>query len=335
MDDARADLHVERAVPDHRGADRDRGVHVAVEAHVADRAGVDAAPRGLQLVDDLQRAHLRRAADGAGGERGAQHVDAGEAGLQRALDVGHDVHHVRVALDLHPVGDLDGAGLRDAADVVAAEVDQHHVLGELLGVGEQLVGERRVGLARGAARAGAGDRAQRHRLAFLAHQDLGRGADDVEVVEVVVEHVRRRVERAQRAVERQRRRRERPREALREHDLHHVAGGDVLLRPPHRGLEAVGAEFARRLRERAAGLVGNRHRLPQHAAQLLQPRARRRPGAGHRRIGVDDQVDLAGEVVDDGELLGEQQQDVGQLVDAGRPAGPRPLSRGSMWRTVS
>ena len=51
------------------------------------------------------------------------------------------------------------AELGHPADVVAAEVHQHEVLGALLGVGRQLLGERRVLLRRRAARAGAGDRA--------------------------------------------------------------------------------------------------------------------------------------------------------------------------------
>ena len=52
-------------------------------------------------------------------------VDGGHAVLQQALDVADDVHHVRVALDDEGLGDLHAAGLRDAADVVAREVDQH------------------------------------------------------------------------------------------------------------------------------------------------------------------------------------------------------------------
>ena len=78
------------------------------------------------------------------GKSRAQHVDRGQSRLQLALDVGHDVHHVRIALDHHLLGHAHAAGLRDAADVVAAEVDQHHVLGALLRVGQQLGGERRV-----------------------------------------------------------------------------------------------------------------------------------------------------------------------------------------------
>ena len=57
----------------------------------------------------------------------------------------------------------------------------------------------------------------------------GRRADHVEILEVEVEHVRRRIERAQRAVERQRVGANGLRQALRQHHLHHVAVGDVFL----------------------------------------------------------------------------------------------------------
>jgi hypothetical protein len=48
--------------------------------------------------------------------------------------------------------------LRDAADVVARQVDQHQVLGALLRVGLQFGGQLRVLLRRGAARPRAGQR---------------------------------------------------------------------------------------------------------------------------------------------------------------------------------
>ncbi len=217
------------------------------------------------------------------------------------------MHHVRVALDDHPVGHGDGARRGDAADVVASEIDEHHVLGDLLRIGEQLRRELLVGFARRAARARAGDRPQRDCRAFLPHEDLGRRADHVEVAEIVVEHVRRRVERAQRAVERQRRRREGPRKALREHDLHHVAGGDVVLRLAHGPHERLGAETALRLGHRRGRLERDRHRLAQLAPQRRKPRRRCRERFVLRGIGVDDQRDLAREVVDDDELLGQEQ----------------------------
>ena len=70
------------------------------------------------------------------------------------------MHDVAVALDEELVGDGDAADLGDAADVVAAEVEQHQVLGALLRIGEQFA--LPAPCPRAALRprgAGAGDRA--------------------------------------------------------------------------------------------------------------------------------------------------------------------------------
>ena len=88
---------------------------------------------------------------------------------------------MRIALDHHAVGDVHSAGLGDTADVVAAEIEQHDVLGDFLGIRRQLARERFVFVAGGAAWTGAGDRPQRDRPAFLAYQDLGRRAHHVEI----------------------------------------------------------------------------------------------------------------------------------------------------------
>ncbi len=119
------------------------------------------------------------------------------------VDVRDDVHHVAVALDDELLVGVDRADPRHPADVVAAEVEQHQVLGALLGVGQQLGLERRV-LGRGrAARPGAGDRADGDHAVLDPHQDLGAGADHLEAAEVEVEHVGRGVGAPQRAVERE------------------------------------------------------------------------------------------------------------------------------------
>jgi hypothetical protein len=149
---AGAGLHVQRVVLDDAGADGDGHVHVAGKAEVAAGAAVDAALDGFELVDDLHRADLGRAGQRAGREGGAQHVQAAHAVLQQALDVADDVHDVRIALDGEGLGDLHAAGLGDAADVVARQVDQHQVLGALLGVGQQL------GLQRALSRSGVAPR---------------------------------------------------------------------------------------------------------------------------------------------------------------------------------
>ena len=54
------------------------------------------------------------------------------------------MHDVAVALDVELLRHAHGAGLRNAADVVSAQVKQHHVLGHLFLVGPQLGLEREV-----------------------------------------------------------------------------------------------------------------------------------------------------------------------------------------------
>ena len=53
------------------------------------------------------------------------------------------MHDVAVGLDLHQLVDVHAAVLAHAPEVVAPEVDEHHVLGALLLVGEQLRAIRR------------------------------------------------------------------------------------------------------------------------------------------------------------------------------------------------
>ena len=65
------------------------------------------------------------------------------------------------------------AGLADAADIVAAEIDQHQVFGAFFRIGEQFLFEREVFFARGAARPGASDRAQHDAALLQTHQDFG------------------------------------------------------------------------------------------------------------------------------------------------------------------
>ena len=148
-----------------------------------------------------------------------------------------DVHHVAVPLDDEAVGHLHRADLGDAADVVAAEVEQHQMLGALLRVGEQFGAERRVLLGR-LRRAGACPRSggsttlpsrRRTRISGL-EPTIGKPPKSRKNRE------RRGIDPPQRAIERERRQLEAAGEALRQHDLERVAGDDVVLRRrPSRG----------------------------------------------------------------------------------------------------
>ena len=139
---------------------------------------------------------------------------ASRSARELALDVRDDVHDMAVALDEELSVTLTVPIVGDAADVVAAEIEQHQMLGALLGIGEQFVFQRLVFVRRLAARARAGDGPDRDDAVARPHQDFRAGADDGETGEIEVVQKRRRIEPPQRAIERERRQRERRGEAL-------------------------------------------------------------------------------------------------------------------------
>ena len=152
------------------------------------------------------------------------------SGRELARDLAREVHHVRVPLERHQLLDLLGAELHDPPDVVAREIDEHHVLGALLRVLDQLGREPLVVFRCAAAAAGAGDRTADHTVVDHLHHRLRRRTDDRRLGVAQEVHVRRRVHEAQHAVHRERIDRLDEIEALREHDLEDVAFENVLLR---------------------------------------------------------------------------------------------------------
>ena len=152
----------------------------------------------------------------------------------------------------------------------------------------------------------------------LLHHQLRRGADERELAEVEVEHVRRGVEHAQRAVQRERVGVERRLEAQREHRLEDVAGADVLLGRLDHLLEA-------RLRDPAleapllrAAEVGDRV-LRQRPLERLDHRLDRehRLRVGRVRLAADvrerDDRDLVRVAVEREQRVGEHEAGVRQV----------------------
>ncbi|MNP37327.1 hypothetical protein D3C76_1307690 [compost metagenome] len=184
------------AVLDDRRANGNRGIHVAIPGKVTHGPAVNATLDRLQLVDDLHRADLRRARQGAGRQNRAQCIHRRQAFTQLPGDVGHDVHHIGVSLDHHLLGQPHAPRRRHPADVVAAQVDQHQVLGDFFLVRQQVIFQSPVGFFVRTARACSGNRSHRDQVVFDPHQHLGRTADHMEVTEVEEVHVRRRVEAA-------------------------------------------------------------------------------------------------------------------------------------------
>ncbi len=222
-----------------RAADGDRRVEVAVVAEVADRAAVQPASLALGGGDELHRPDLRGAATACRPGRPTRSASsASSSGCEPRLDVRHEVEDVAVALDLHVLADGDGARPRDPPEVVAAEVDEHHVLGPLLRVALELLGEERV-LGRRRRRAAAcrrsgGSSAGRPRPGGAAP---GSAPTTSNVGRPDEEQVRARVDPAERAIEpdpveraaRRRIDRQVERLAPGEHDLDRLARRDRVL----------------------------------------------------------------------------------------------------------
>ncbi len=220
------------------------------------------------------------------------------------------MHHVRVGLDGHERVDVDRPVAAHAAQVVAAQVDEHHVLGALLLVGQQLGGDALVGGQVAPARARAGDRPRRHVRPGHRQQRLGRGAGHLEVAEVQEVHVRRRVDGPQPAVDRERLLVDRRAPALRGHRLEDVAGVAVLDDPRHVGLELLAwhVRLPLRLRTRARRPARRRHRPGQALAHLVD----------HARVAAHGHDgDRVLEVVEGDQRVGQHQRHVGQADGIG------------------
>ena len=183
---------------------------------------------------------------------------------------------MRVALERHELRHAHDAVVADAAEVVAAEVDEHDVLGAFLLVALQLLAEAHVLLVV----------APRGRVPAIGCVSACRPSTrtsisgDEPTIDTLAHadevHVRRRIHVAQRAIDGERVGVDVGLEALRQHDLVDVARGDVLLGRAHvaprsprgvrfdadvRGRSAAGSRLReRRARVRARGTRSSRTR---------------------------------------------------------------------------
>jgi hypothetical protein len=216
-------------------ADRDRLVHVAAPAEVAHGAAIELAGYRLEFVDQLHGAYLGRAHQRTRGKGCGEQVECVLRGIQAALHAAHDMHDMAVALD-HPVG-IDGHRARDrhAPQIVAREIDEHHVLCILFRIAQQFGFQRRIASLVRAARPRTGNGAQL-RLSCVAFHERFRGrSHHGDIPELAKKHVRRGIEQPQRAIGFEWRQGMAAFESRREHELVHVARRDIFLRAPHAG----------------------------------------------------------------------------------------------------
>ena len=235
-----------------------------------------------------------------------------------------------VALDLEERLDADAPRPADATQVVATEVDQHHVLGPLLGVGQQLLRHRRVLRRVAAAPAGAGDRARGDAPPLLADQHLGRGPHQRALGQLEQHHVRARVHPPQRAIERHRRSGRETAEPAREDDLKDVAGGDPLFGTHDRGAELLAAEAHAVGQGRCRRALRQTHGARRRGARerLFEPVERRLRvgGAGLALDLVGDQQQLLLRVIEGDDGVEQAEGRERQAPRIGRAPG-QPLDR--------
>ncbi len=137
---------------------------------------------------------------------------------------------------------------RDPADVVAAEIDQHDVLGDLLRIGAELSFQRVILALARPARPGAGNRTYRDFPSLESRHHLGRGTQHDPFAGAQKEHVGRWVQRAQAAIDIEGSRPQSTFKPLCENDLDDIAGTDVLLGALHDPLVLRRFEVRRNLR---------------------------------------------------------------------------------------
>jgi hypothetical protein len=186
------------------------------------------------------------------------------------------MHHMGVALDPHERGEPHATEFGHPSHIVPPQIDQHEVLGPLLRIGRQLLGQGNVLFRRAAAWTGAGNRSNRDLRILDPDQYFGRASDDVDVVAMEIVKIGRRVQRPQVAI-RQKRIRCGQVQSPGKDGLKGVSGGDVLPDPAHVVLEAairVGTGGRRQLRHRFDLERAYRYRC----GQALEPAFD--PGAG-------------------------------------------------------
>ena len=98
----------------------------------SERAHRRAAADGLELRDQIERSDLRTAGDRAAGQHRVEQLGERHLVAQLALDRRDEMRHAGELALREQLRPAHGAGDADARQVVALEIDDHHVLGGVL-----------------------------------------------------------------------------------------------------------------------------------------------------------------------------------------------------------
>ena len=130
----------------------EQGAIFVDEAH---GSAIHAARLRLGSRDFLHGHMLGRAGDGAAGKQRLQHLGQAGAGPGGGLHGAGHLPQGGVRLGVQQLRHVHAAGLRNAPQVVAQQINDHDVFGTFFGAGLQRLGLGGIGLGRGAARGGA------------------------------------------------------------------------------------------------------------------------------------------------------------------------------------
>ncbi|OIQ77427.1 hypothetical protein GALL_408760 [mine drainage metagenome] len=277
-DDAAADAAdslVPLGVDDH-GADGNVEHRVATGLEQTDRTAIHAARRSLELRDPFHRLGLRRSGDRTAREERSEDLEQPAAGFDRGLHRRRHLPDGRQALELVAPRHRNAAAASQARQIVAQQIDDHQVLGAILGRRPQLARQRVVLGRVAAARARALHRPRRQPIAVAAEEQLGRQRQHLLPAQVEPCAIGGRLSPAQRVVQRAR-------------AVHAATSqtqrviGLVDLAARHRAADLL--EVVRVRREAGVGLQLERRdgRARCVAARALRPLEHREPGQRCRR----------------------------------------------------
>ena len=197
--DSTACLEPEFAIAADEGSDNNRLVQITIQADESDATAIGSTIVRFQFGDDLHRPHLWRTAQGTGWEGIDELLDVVGILIESSAHTAHQVDDM--AIKLHILIEIYLHTMAVAAQVVARQIYQHHVLGILLRVVAEEFGSLSILLHIACATGGSGYRVNKCLVAHDAVVGFRRRAEDAESAEIEIKEIWRWVDAAQGTIE--------------------------------------------------------------------------------------------------------------------------------------
>ncbi len=209
---------------------RQRPLPSVARVNEAQRTGIKPARPALQRADDLHAFALGRARHRAAGKQRGKNLRPAPwpaALVEHGLHAGGHLPHSGIALDAEALGHAHRTRHGQPPQIVAQQVEDHQVLGAVLGIGSQRQRGLRVGFCVGAARSGALHRPCAQRGPVTREKQFGRKTEHPAPAEFGQAGITRGLRLPQRGIQRQRMAERLPAQRPGEVDLVAVARAQV------------------------------------------------------------------------------------------------------------